>query len=368
MGWLYPIAMDPMEELLNRLADSGIPIGEPLRESMMQIDIRHFSDLDPTPFFHDMPLVFMTTKSGGVKTVSAPHMVATMLHHLELSHGQDVVIIGSKGGYVSALIGQLVGPEGSVLVLDPSEEVVEHTNYRLIDYSNCSVELLDNLDTVPSSLSSNLNRILVTGSLLKIPEWLESRIVEGGFMIAPIGTEFKQNLIKREIQDGSAQDTNLGPVVFGPIDIEDARPTFPSPNTLADLLVMAVEFGQENQLINDELQQRMNDLVANLRHLPDDLLPPFNDLDTNLDDCDVELDNLFQFDNDFKTIDNDISEIDIHNHPLLKLLDEEAELLMQIWPLLAMLNGNMIQQPGAPDSKEHYGGSSSLGGHEDLVP
>ena len=49
---------------------------------------------------------------------------------MELSYGQEVIVIGCKGGF-AALIAIIVGENGRVNVLDPSKEVV---NYAKIDY------------------------------------------------------------------------------------------------------------------------------------------------------------------------------------------------------------------------------------------
>ena len=53
-------------------------------------------------------------------------MIASLLLNLELETGQTVLLLGSKGGYMGAIIAELVGPEGEVIILDPSSEVVEY--------------------------------------------------------------------------------------------------------------------------------------------------------------------------------------------------------------------------------------------------
>ena len=79
-------------------------------------------------------MVFLETPEGGVKTISAPHMIVTLLHNLELEKGQHIVIYGAKGGYISALIAHIIDEEGRVTVLDPSIDVIEHISNNLRGY------------------------------------------------------------------------------------------------------------------------------------------------------------------------------------------------------------------------------------------
>ena len=94
--------MEEMRQLLDRISDSGIEVPQPVREAMYVLHLEQFTTYDFDGFFHDRPVVFMETEKGGVKTISAPHMIVTLLHHLELKEGQEVLVVGSKGGYIAA--------------------------------------------------------------------------------------------------------------------------------------------------------------------------------------------------------------------------------------------------------------------------
>ena len=85
---------------------------------MYKVDIEDFTEHDSSGFYYDRPVVFLETPEGGVKTISAPHMIVTLLHNLELEEGQHIVIYGAKGGYISALIAHVIGEDGRVTVLD----------------------------------------------------------------------------------------------------------------------------------------------------------------------------------------------------------------------------------------------------------
>lgn len=347
----HPLAalMDPMQSLLERLQNAGIPMNGVIEEAMMQVDVRTYSDFDPTPFFHDRPLVFLETPSGGVKTISAPHMVATLLSHLELSEGQDVVIIGAKGGYFAALISAVVGDQGNVTVFDPSQAVLEHVEERLHSLNNCNTRLITTLAEAPEDLPSELNRVLISGSLKQIPAWLEEALSEGGFIVAPLGGEVNQRLVKREKQGLELFDTELGSVVFGPVDIKDSEPGIPSPDALADMLEEAASFARLYDIMEEELICNIENLVTDLRTLPPDLPPP----------------ELILFDEQRERAEDEDEE-ETEEHPLLVMLDEAKDWLMGLWPLLSQLFNVRLQQPGAPEDDSGATGFSS--GHEDLIP
>ena len=75
----------------------------------------------------------------------------------------------------------------------------------------------------------------------------------------------------------------------------------------------------------------LGDLIAELRHLPDDLPPP------------EELD-------------------DPREHPMVRLMMEEGAWFLRIWPMVQMMVEARLASPGAPDSEE------DTTGHSDFIP
>ena len=168
---------------------------EEVEKAMLIVDIADFTEYDIDGFYHDRPVVFLETTNGGVKTISAPHMIVTLLHHLELSAGQEVVVYGAKGGYICALIAHILGEEGHVTVLDPSVEVISHLSSSLRGYPTVECHVIQE---TPNVNLPELNRVLVTGQIGSLPDWLKDGLTDGGFAIAPIGDRDSQNLVKLE--------------------------------------------------------------------------------------------------------------------------------------------------------------------------
>ena len=78
-------------------------------------------------------------------------------------------------------------------------------------------------------------------------------MVDGGFTIAPIGGRFSQHLVKRERIAEGWLDTDLGGVLFGPVDIADTEPEPLSARTLAELLREGAILGDEIGMFSDEI-------------------------------------------------------------------------------------------------------------------
>ncbi|MFL2946756.1 MAG: protein-L-isoaspartate O-methyltransferase family protein [Candidatus Poseidoniales archaeon] len=341
--------------LIERLQKAGVPMNSSISAAMRSVDVGIYTDYELEPFWHDRPLVFLETSKGGVKTISAPHMIAKMLYHLELAPGQEVLILGAKGGYIAALIAHIVGPEGGVVVVDPSREVVDHVREKIstiTETHTVRVRKMRQLTHCPPQLPEPLDRVLVTGSLESLPNWLESRMVDGGFTIAPIGGRFSQHLVKRERIAEGWLDTDLGGVLFGPVDIADTEPEPLSARTLAELLREGAILGDEIGMFSDEILQRLNHLSASLEALPENLEPLPEP--PNLED-----EPPWAMDTDAW-----VDEI----HPVADLLNAEMDWLVDVWQLLITLVDVRLMQPGRPDAEDDEEPIGGFGRHSDLIP
>jgi protein-L-isoaspartate(D-aspartate) O-methyltransferase len=279
-------------------------------------------------FYHDRPVVFLETPSGGIKTISAPHMIATLLHNLELDSGQHIVIYGAKGGYISALVAHIVGESGHVTVLDPSIEVINYISNNLRGYPTVDCHTISELSDVKLP---KLNRVLVTGQIHELPEWLSDGIEDGGFAIAPIGNMDAQRLLKLEKQGDSLFETDLGSVIFGPVDIDDTIVGTPSPEEMAELVEQVVELMSDIGIIEQDDRSKLYDLVAELRLLPDDLPPP------------EELD-------------------DPSQHPMMQLILQKGEWFVKLWPMIQSMIEPRIASYASPENTDQRDN------HSDFIP
>ena len=314
--------MTDMPALLKRLEKGGIVVPNLVKKAMIKVDVSDFTDYDVEPFFADRPIPFIETDEGGIKTISAPHMIVTLLHHLELSEGQEVVILGAKGGYIAALIAIIVGENGRVRLLDPSQLAVEHVQSRLTHWPTVESRVLEAVEIAPVAFPGDLNRVLITGQVRELPEWLSSRIVDGGFALVPLGNTAGQHLMKIERQSEEMLSTDLGPVSFGPVDVKDSETGPMNPDELADLLELTMETCEELEMIDEQETNALLDLIASLRQLPADLPPPGD------------------------------GGIPMSEHPMVQLMWEASPSFLRLWPMLQMMLHPNLAQPGAVDWNE----------------
>jgi len=319
--------MGDLNKLLKNLKDSGINVPNSVEAAMNKVDVEDFTEHDASGFYHDRPVVFLETPEGGMKTISAPHMIMTLLDNLELDTEQHIVIYGAKGGYISALVAHIIGENGKVTVFDPSDDIIAHISHKLRGYP--TVECRKSNDLTEITLPP-LNRVLVTGQIESIPVWLNHGLEEGGFAIAPIGSRHNQRLLKIEKQDDELFETDLGSVVFGPLNIADSVIETPSPVEMAELIEQVIELMNDAGLIENEDKNRLYDLVAELRQLPDDLPPP------------EEMD-------------------EPGEHPMMKLMLQKGEWFVHLWPIIQSMMENRIASYG---SSEDFNDES----HSDFVP
>jgi protein-L-isoaspartate O-methyltransferase len=289
-------------------------------------------------------------------------MICTLLHHLELDEGDEVLLLGAKGGYLAALIGHIVGPDGGVTVVDPNRQVIEHVRNHLRDFDSDTTfhtRKMRAINHTPPNLPSPLNRVLVTGFLTELPTWVEERVADGGFVIAPLGGRIAQRLIKREKQ-GNLFDTDLGGVLFGPVDICETEAESTDSRELAGLFEDALEIGTELGVFDNDEAECLRALAAELRQLPENLPPVAlvaNVEDDLWDAGDEDSNDIFIH---FDELTEEVSE-----HPLFDLLENASEWLTPLWPTMMALLETKMQHPGAPDATfEDFG----FGHHEDLVP
>ncbi|HJM24233.1 MAG TPA: hypothetical protein QF821_01115 [Candidatus Thalassarchaeaceae archaeon] len=326
-----------MTELIERLEAAGIPLDDLTKVAMEDVDPGDFTDYNLEPYWHDRPVPFLFTGFGATRTISAPHMIATLLHHLEVIEGQDVMLIGSKGGYLAAIIDRMVGKDGSVTIIEPHEEVRAHTEDRLGSHrASGLIRILRPHDMERSDEESkSFERVLITGSVREIPDSIAHLVIDGGFVLGPFGGPVHQRLLKKERQGELWFDTDLGGVVFGPMDVSESESSSLDPISLANHIEDALDLVGGLVEIEESTSERVQGLIGALREMPIDL--PY--------------------------IDEESTEEEIMEHPVVDLLMSEIDWLGPLWPIFSEFLSIDLASPGSPGEVHDF-----LGGHEDLVP
>ncbi|OAK95097.1 protein-L-isoaspartate O-methyltransferase [Phaeosphaeriaceae sp. SRC1lsM3a] len=113
------------DSLVNNLKKNGLIESDRVKEAMMKVDRAHFAPSRP---YDDSPQPI-----GHRATISAPHMHANACESLltYLQPGSKVLDIGSGSGYLTAVLANLVGPNGSVIGIDHIQPLVDMGNANM---------------------------------------------------------------------------------------------------------------------------------------------------------------------------------------------------------------------------------------------
>ncbi len=181
-----------------------------------------FKAIDRKDFLHDDYKVEayedypLPTLEG--QTISQPTTVAFMLELLDPQEGDIVLDIGSGSGWVTALLGHMVGPEGRVIGLEIKPELVKQSKINLKKYSklNLPVEIRQADKETGLYKEGPYNRIISGASFPTkedAPVELLLQLAQGGVMVVPVG----DSLFKFEkVSDEEVVETEFEGFTFVP--------------------------------------------------------------------------------------------------------------------------------------------------------
>lgn len=124
---------------------------------------------------------------GKGQTNSQPRTVAAMLELLRVDPGLRVLDVGAGSGWTSALLGHLVGPQGSVIGVELEESLATWGAGNVAGYDmpwvcihHARAGVLGWPDEAP------YDRILVSAGAREVPQPLVEQLIPGGRMVIPV--------------------------------------------------------------------------------------------------------------------------------------------------------------------------------------
>jgi len=142
------------------------------------------STTDPRDLYHD---VLVAIKRDKALNNGQPTLLARLIGALNLRPGGRVLHVGCGAGYYTAILAEVVGPEGSVLGVDVELDLATRAAANLDNYPCVSVVHQDAAELAlgPRGLC-NLDAILVNATVTHPhPGWLRC-LNEGGVILLPL--------------------------------------------------------------------------------------------------------------------------------------------------------------------------------------
>lgn len=130
---------------------------------------------------------------GDDQTNSQPSTVAAMLRLLDVRPGQLVLDVGSGSGWTTALLADLVGPDGQVIAVERVPRLVETSRAALAGFDRpwAQVRRADP-DVLGAPDHAPFARILVSAEANELPEELVDQLGPDGVLVVPVAGEMRR--------------------------------------------------------------------------------------------------------------------------------------------------------------------------------
>lgn len=151
---------------------------------------------------------------GFGQTISQPYIVALMTARLDLVGWEKVLEIGTGSGYQAAILARLSQEIHSIERIPELAQQAEG-NLRAAGINHVEVHVGDG--TLGWPQNAPYDAILITAGTPAMPVGLMGQLGEGGRLIAPVGSRWRQMLELWVKHDEKIKKEEVLPVVFVPL-------------------------------------------------------------------------------------------------------------------------------------------------------
>ena len=153
---------------------------------------------------------------GAGQTISQPYTVAYQTQLLQLQAGDKVLEIGTGSGYQASV---LLACGANVFSIERHASLSKQAAsvLQLIGNQNLNLKVGDG--TLGWQEHAPYNKIIVTAGAPSVPKILFNQLIEGGFLVIPVGNDTKQKMVRitklagNEIKTEIFEDFSFVPLI-----------------------------------------------------------------------------------------------------------------------------------------------------------
>ena len=217
MGTSDEEATDRRAALVDRLVAAGTVRTGAVEDAMRSVPRHRFvPEVDLGTAYADRAQLVKDGDDGALSTISQPTMVAVMLELAELRAGSRVLEIGTGTGYNAALLGQLVGREGSVVSVDLEADLVDRARRLLssLGLDRVSIHRADGSFGWPAA--APFDCVIATAGVDEVPDAWRAQTAVGGRLLVPM---LDDQLLRVEVRvaDDRWETIATSPAAFIPL-------------------------------------------------------------------------------------------------------------------------------------------------------
>jgi protein-L-isoaspartate(D-aspartate) O-methyltransferase len=156
-------------------------------------------DAAPHWIYHDVLVAIDPARS---LNNGLPSFWAHNFDHLDLGAGERVLQVGAGTGYYSALLAEMVGPQGRVTAVEYDADLAARARENLKPWPQVEVVAGDGRTHDPGEVDAV---VVFAGSTHPATLWLE-RLAEGGRLVMPLTGENRWGFMLRAVRHGEDYD------------------------------------------------------------------------------------------------------------------------------------------------------------------
>ncbi|MDT0330111.1 methyltransferase, FxLD system [Nocardiopsis lambiniae] len=175
-------------ELVDRLRQSGSIRTDAVADAFRSVPRHSFvPNASLEEAYANAPVHIKHDENGvSISCGSQPGVVAMMLEQAALEPGMRVLEVGAGTGFNAALLGHLVGPNGSVTTIDVDTDLADGARARLKENGVTNVRVLLGDGSLGHPEGAPFDRIIATVGSHDVPRAWVDQLAPGGRLIAPV--------------------------------------------------------------------------------------------------------------------------------------------------------------------------------------